>query len=69
MAEQQKWTYPQCSRMISPDDSIIFAGNSGLRDLASDRTATLLGGRAYLCPWCRRDLSDSVRVHLYGCSE
>ena len=43
------------------------AGNSRLRDLASDLTATLLSGRAHLCPGCRRDLSDSVRVHLYGC--
>lgn len=43
------------------------AGNSRLQDLASDLTATLLGGRAYLCPWCRRDPSNSVRVHLYGC--
>ena len=110
MAEQQKWTCPQCSRMISPDDSIIFghgglshlnchrprtlsaeertllfvycrdhwlakcaacAGKSRLRDLASDLasdlTAPLLSGRAHLCPWCRRDLTDSVRVHLYGC--
>ena len=108
MAEQ--WTCPQCSQIISPDDSIIFghgglshlnchrprtlsaeertllvvycrdhwlakcaacAGNSRLRDLASnlvsDLTATLLSGHAHLCPWCRRDLTDSVRVHLYGC--
>ncbi len=43
------------------------AGNFRLRDLASDLTATLLSGHAHLCPWCRRDLTDSVRVHLYGC--
>ena len=106
MAERQKWTCPQCSQTIPPDDdSIIFVhgrlsylncqrprtlgaeertllfvycqdhrlakcaacvGNSRLQDLASDLTATLLGGRAYLCRWCRRDLSDSVRVLLYG---
>jgi hypothetical protein len=26
-----------------------------------------LGGRANLCPQCRRDLTEMVRAHLYGC--
>ena len=72
MAEQQKWTCLQCSRHgrlshLSCQRPRTCAGNSRLRDLASDLTATLLGGRAHLCPGCRRDLTDSVRVHLYGC--
>jgi hypothetical protein len=27
-----------------------------------------LGGRANLCPQCRRDLTEMVRAHLYGCA-
>ena len=26
-----------------------------------------LGGRTNLCPRCRRDLTESVRAHLFGC--
>ena len=35
-----------------------------LRELASQ---DLFGVRLHVCPWCRGDLTDSVRVHLYGC--
>jgi hypothetical protein len=34
-----------------------------LRDLALDP----ISGRIQLCPWCRRDLTDSVRSHIYDC--
>ena len=27
-----------------------------------------IGGRTNMCPGCRRDLTDSIRTHLYGCS-
>ena len=30
-------------------------------------TADLLSGRTHLCPRCRRDLTEMVRSHLYGC--
>ena len=30
--------------------------------------ADLLGNRAYLCPRCRVDLTESVRGHLYSCA-
>ncbi len=35
-----------------------------LAQLAADT----LGSRADLCPQCRRDLTESVRGHLYGCA-
>ena len=36
-----------------------------LRDVAS---IDLRGVRAYSCPWCHTDPTDSIRVHLYGCA-
>jgi len=33
----------------------------------SELVADLLGGRTHLCPQCRRDLTDNVRSHVYGC--
>lgn len=30
--------------------------------------ADLLSGRTHLCPQCRRDLSEDVRSHVYGCA-
>jgi hypothetical protein len=38
-------------------------GRYALNELASD----LLSGQTNLCPRCRRDLTASVRAHLYGC--
>jgi hypothetical protein len=35
--------------------------------LLSELTADLLSGRTHLCPRCRRDLTEIVRAHLYGC--
>ena len=34
-----------------------------LMELAADP----LGGRANVCPRCRRDLTENVRTHLYSC--
>jgi hypothetical protein len=34
-------------------------------ELAAD---TLGGGRTNLCPRCRKDLTENVRGHLYGCA-
>jgi len=34
----------------------------------SEMAADLLGGRTHLCRCCRRDLSESIRTHLYGCT-
>ena len=34
----------------------------------SELAADLLSGRTHLCPQCRRDLTDVVRTHLYGCA-
>ena len=34
----------------------------------SELGADLLSGRTHLCPQCRRDLTDIVRTHLYGCA-
>ena len=33
----------------------------------SELVFDVVGSRTHLCPWCRRDLTDSVRTHLYGC--
>jgi hypothetical protein len=43
---------------------IACTGDFKLSDLAVDA----LGGPARLCPWCRRDLTDSIRTHIYGCA-
>ena len=40
------------------------AQSFGLSELADD----LLRGRTHLCPSCRRDLTESVRGHLYECA-
>jgi len=40
------------------------AQSFGLGELAVD----LLRGRTHLCPSCRRDLTEVVRTHLYGCA-
>ena len=101
--EQPKWTCPQCSGVISPEDTVLF-GRGRLshldcrrrRILSADERALLstycrdhrvpcatcgasfylselvfdpiIGGRTHLCPWCRRDLTASVREHLYQCA-
>ena len=44
--------------------ALTCTGKFRLRELASQ---DLFGIRLHVCPWCRRDLTDSVRVHLYGC--
>src|SRR5262245_47090565 len=33
----------------------------------SELVADLLSGRTHLCPQCRRDLTENVRSHVYGC--
>ena len=34
----------------------------------SELVADLLSGRTHLCPQCRRDLTENVRTHVYGCT-
>src|SRR5438445_8116297 len=104
MADQQTATCPECSQMISPEDTIVFGhGRLGHPDcrrprVLSDEEHTILliycrdhtiaqcvrcgeqfhlrqvasldsvGSRSHTCPWCRADLTDSIRAHLYGCS-
>ena len=95
--DQQKWTCPQCSRVISPDDSVVRR-RGGLSHLDCQRPRVLtaeerlllftycqdhrvacitcstslylyeLGRHTHRCPWCRSDLTDSVRDHLYDCA-
>jgi DNA-directed RNA polymerase subunit RPC12/RpoP len=43
---------------------VACAQNFGLSELAVD----LLRGRTHLCPSCRRDLTETVRGHLYECA-
>jgi hypothetical protein len=100
--DQPKWTCPQCSLVISPEDTVVLGPRrlSHLncrrpRVLSAEERALLftycrdhrvacitcstsfylselafdaVGNRAHLCPWCRRDLTDSIRAHLYGCA-
>src|SRR5215813_12479392 len=40
------------------------SGHFRVSALASD----LLDSRTYLCPDCRKDLTDGVRTHLYDCT-
>jgi hypothetical protein len=104
MAEPQTATCPQCSRLISPEDTIVFGrGRLGHLDCrrprvlsAEERTLVVLycqdhevaecftcarrlrpcdlvsreqfGSGLHVCQWCRADLTDSVRAHLYGCA-
>jgi hypothetical protein len=69
-----------CSRprMLTPEERAILLGycvnHVVARCLACGRGFHLgelvtepLGGRANLCPQCRRDLTEMVRAHLYGC--
>jgi hypothetical protein len=37
-----------------------------MTELAAD---PLGGGRTNLCPRCRKDLTENVRAHLYGCAK
>jgi hypothetical protein len=53
MADQPKWMCLQCSRMISPDDSIIF-GHGHLSHLSCQRPRTLSAEeRTLLFVYCR----------------
>ena len=104
MAEPPTATCRECSRMISPEDTIVFrsgilghldcrrrrvlsaeertllfiycqdhqvaecvrcAGKFRLREVAS---LDSFGVRSHGCPWCHVDLTDSIRIHLYGCA-
>ena len=104
MAEQPSATCRECSRMMSPEDTIVFrlgilghldcrrrrvlsaeertllfmycqdhhvaecvrcAGKFRLREVAS---LDSFGVRSHACPWCHVDLTDSIRMHLYGCA-
>src|SRR3989442_5442405 len=64
MADQQKWTCLQCSRMISPDDSIIF-GHGHLSHLSCQRPRTLSAEeRTLLFVYCR----DHWLAKCAGCA-
>jgi hypothetical protein len=46
-------------------ECVRCAGKFHLREVASrDLVGILTSG----CPWCHRDLTDSIRAHLYGCA-
>jgi hypothetical protein len=99
---EQKWTCPQCSHILSPEDTVIFGNGRvshldckqphilsaeerallsvycqdhqvgqcapcGGRYALSEFVSDLLSGQTHLCPRCRRDLTNSVRAHLYDC--
>src|SRR2546427_4289426 len=35
----------------------------------TEMAADPLGGRTNICPRCRKDLTENVRTHLYGCAK
>src|SRR5438128_10171367 len=79
MAEQQTATCLECSRTISPGDTLVF-GYGRLGHLVCRRPRVLSAEERTLlflstvgttqslsaCPWCHTDLTDSIRAHLYG---
>jgi hypothetical protein len=46
-------------------ECVRCAGTFHLREVAS---IDQFGIRSHGCPWCHTDLTDSIRVHLYGCA-
>ena len=62
-AEERALLFTYC-RDHPVGNCIACAGDFKLSELALD----VLGFLRYLCPRCRRDLTDSVRAHLYGCA-
>ena len=65
-------------RMLSPDERAVLLSfcvdHAVAQCLAcassfhlGQLTADPLAGRSYLCPQCRRDLTENVRAHVYGC--
>ena len=67
------------SRPLSPDErALLFyycLNHAVARCLGcarsyylSELVADLLSGRTHLCPPCRRDLTENVRSHVYGCT-
>jgi len=62
-AEERTLLFVYC-REHQVAECFTCAGKFRLRELASQDP---FGVHLHACPWCRRDLTDSVRVHLYGC--
>lgn len=67
------------SRSLSPDErALLFyyclnhpvarCLGCARSDYLSELVADLLSGRTHLCPQCRRDLTENVRSHVYGCA-
>jgi len=67
------------SRPLSPDErALLFyycLNHAVARCLGcarsyylSELVADLLSGRTHLCPPCRRNLTENVRSHVYGCT-
>ena len=62
--EERALVFVYCSAHVvarCPACDISFRYN----ELAAD---ILAGGRTNMCPRCRRDLTENVRRHLYGCA-
>ena len=62
-AEERALLFTYC-RDHPVGQCIACGGDFKLAELGLD----VLGFLRYLCPRCRRDLTDSVRTHLYGCA-
>jgi len=64
LSAEERALLSACCRDHPVGKCIACAGDFKLSELALD----VLGFLRYLCPRCRRDLTDSVRTHLYGCA-
>ena len=74
-------SHVDCKRpqTLTPEErALVFlycSGHAVARCLACDQSfrfaqlgADLVGGTTNLCPRCRKDLTESVRGHLFGCA-
>src|SRR5206468_5056863 len=63
-AEERTLLFVYC-RDHQVAECVRCMGKFRLREVTS---LDLFGIRSHGCPWCRTDLTDSIRAHLYGCA-
>ncbi len=61
--EERALLFIDCS-----DHAVASCVDCDLRFGLSELAADMLGSRTHLCPRCRKDLTASVREHLFGCA-
>jgi hypothetical protein len=61
-ADERKLVFVYCS-----DHVVAQCLSCGVSFRYTELAADPLGGRTNLCPRCRKELTENVRAHLYGC--